>query len=71
MVVAEVIRETFGPDSVVSELSGALDVHPLPRLGPAACRIRTLTSWDPATSGALIYNDVFWTYDAVGLRGGP
>lgn len=170
MVVAEVIREAFGPDSVVAELSAALDEHPLARQGhgfvavtaadeivghvqlsrcwidderrlvaglalsplsvlpshqrrgvgtalvaasieaadeagepfvmlegdpdlyarwgfdpvadrdltppsrripPAACRIRTLRSWDPATSGALIYNDMFWTYDAVGLRGGP
>lgn len=44
---------------------------PSRRIPPAACQIRTLTSWDPATSGALVYNDVFWAYDAVGLRGDP
>lgn len=44
---------------------------PSRRIPPAACQIRTLTSWDPSTTGALIYNDAFWTHDAVGLRGGP
>lgn len=42
---------------------------PSRRIPAPACQIAPLTSWDPATTGALVYNDVFWTLDAVGLRG--
>lgn len=42
---------------------------PSSRIPPAACQISTLTSWDSTTKGALVYNDVFWAHDAVGLRG--
>lgn len=42
---------------------------PSTRIPAPACQIATLGSWDSDTAGALVYNDVFWTLDAVGLRG--
>lgn len=42
---------------------------PSRRVPAPACQVRTLRTWDPATTGALVYNDVFWAHDAVGLRG--
>lgn len=42
---------------------------PSARIPAPACQVALLGSWDPAVRGALVYNDVFWTFDAVGLRG--
>ena len=42
---------------------------PSRRIPAPACQVALLESWDPSVRGALVYNDVFWTYDAVGLRG--
>lgn len=44
-------------------------IPPSRRVPAPACQVRLLSSWDAATTGALVYNDVFWAYDAVGLRG--
>lgn len=42
---------------------------PSTRIPAPACQVALLGSWDSAVTGALVYNDVFWTHDAVGLRG--
>lgn len=42
---------------------------PSPRVPAPACQLVVLPGWDPATRGAVVYNDVFWSHDAVGLRG--
>lgn len=42
---------------------------PSRRIPAPACQVVTLTAWEPGVNGALVYNDVFWTLDAVGLRG--
>lgn len=42
---------------------------PSRRVPAPACQVRLLSAWDPTTTGALVYNDVFWSHDAVGLRG--
>lgn len=42
---------------------------PSARVPAPACQVALLGSWDPSVTGALVYNDVFWTHDAVGLRG--
>ncbi len=44
-------------------------VPPSRRIPGPACQVALLASWDPGVRGALVYNDVFWTHDAVGLRG--
>jgi putative acetyltransferase len=47
-------------------------VPPSVRIPEAAFQVTLLPSYDPATmTGALVYNDTFWRYDAVGLRDGP
>lgn len=42
---------------------------PSARIPGPACQVALLSAWDPRVRGALVYNDVFWAYDAVGLRG--
>lgn len=42
---------------------------PSRRIPGPACQVALLASWDPGIKGALVYTDVFWTHDAVGLRG--
>ena len=41
---------------------------PSTRIPPAAFQWVPLTSYQPSLSGALVYPDVFWEHDAVGLR---
>ncbi|HEU4515501.1 MAG TPA: N-acetyltransferase [Nocardioidaceae bacterium] len=41
---------------------------PSTRIPPAAFQHVVLPSYDPSMTGALVYPDVFWEHDAVGLR---
>lgn len=41
---------------------------PSTRIPPAAFQWVPLASYDASLSGALVYPDVFWEHDAVGLR---
>jgi putative acetyltransferase len=42
---------------------------PSVRIPPAAFQVVTLAAFRPDVRGALVYPDVFWEHDAVGLRG--
>jgi putative acetyltransferase len=42
--------------------------RPSTRIPDVACQIRLLPSWQPWMTGALVYNDTFWSLDCVGLR---
>lgn len=42
---------------------------PSTRIPPAAFQHVPLPSYDRSMTGALVYPDVFWEHDAVGLRG--
>lgn len=42
---------------------------PSARIPGPACQVALLPNWDPSVRGALVYNDIFWTQDAVGLHG--
>lgn len=41
---------------------------PSTRIPPAAFQFVALPSYDSSVTGALVYPDVFWEHDAVGLR---
>lgn len=41
---------------------------PSPRIPAPAFQALPLTTYDPEMSGALVYPDVWWRHDAVGLR---
>jgi putative acetyltransferase len=41
---------------------------PSTRIPPAAFQVVELASYEPWMTGALVYPDVFWEHDAVGLR---
>lgn len=44
--------------------------RPSVRIPEVAFQAYPLATYDPVTmSGALVYNDTFWSYDCVGLRG--
>ena len=43
--------------------------RPSDRIPRPACQVRPLTSYDDALTGRIVYPDVFWRFDAVGLRG--
>jgi putative acetyltransferase len=43
-------------------------VRPSVRIPEAAFQLRPLAAYDAALHGALVYPDVFWRHDAVGLR---
>jgi putative acetyltransferase len=38
------------------------------RIPEAAFQVAPMASWKRWMTGALVYSDVFWTHDAVGLR---
>lgn len=42
---------------------------PSVRIPPVAFQVATLPAYEPWMSGALVYSDVFWRLDCVGLRG--
>lgn len=42
--------------------------RPSPRIPPAAFQALALPSYEPEISGGLVYPDVWWRHDAVGLR---
>ena len=42
---------------------------PSARIPGAAFQVVLLPAHDPSVTGALVYPDVFWRHDAVGLRG--
>ena len=44
--------------------------RPSVRIPGAACQVRLLPVHEPWMTGRLVYPDVFWRYDAVGLRSG-
>jgi putative acetyltransferase len=44
---------------------------PSRRIPPAAFQFVELASYEPWMTGALVYPDVFWEHDAVGLRDRP
>ena len=44
--------------------------RPSVRIPAAACQVRLLAAHEPWMTGRLVYPDVFWRYDAVGLRPG-
>jgi putative acetyltransferase len=44
-------------------------VRPSDRIPVAACQVRLLPGHRPSLTGRLVYPDVFWRFDAVGLRG--
>jgi putative acetyltransferase len=39
------------------------------RIPGAAFQVVLLAAYDAGVTGALVYPDVFWRHDAVGLRG--
>lgn len=41
---------------------------PSQRIPPAAFQVLALPAYDDSMTGALVYPDVFWEHDAVGLR---
>ena len=41
---------------------------PSVRIPPLAFQVWTAPSYSGGVSGALVYPDVFWRHDAVGLR---
>ena len=41
---------------------------PSVRIPPKAFMVRPLPGYEPSVSGALVYPDIFWRCDAVGLR---
>lgn len=41
---------------------------PSVRIPPAAFMVHRLPSYEPSITGALVYPDAFWRFDAVGLR---
>ncbi|HSE07764.1 MAG TPA: N-acetyltransferase [Nocardioidaceae bacterium] len=41
---------------------------PSQRIPPAAFQVVVLPTYDDSMTGALVYPDVFWEHDAVGLR---
>jgi putative acetyltransferase len=41
---------------------------PSTRIPDAAFQVTVLPAWQPWMTGALIYNDTFWSHDRVGLR---
>lgn len=43
--------------------------RPSERIPEPACQVLTLPTYDAAVRGRLVYPDVFWRHDAVGLRG--
>ena len=43
--------------------------RPSDRIPEAACQVLLLAGHDPSLTGRLVYPDVFWRLDAVGLRG--
>jgi putative acetyltransferase len=42
---------------------------PSVRIPERACQVMLLAGYEPTVAGALVYPDVFWRHDAVGLRG--
>jgi putative acetyltransferase len=42
--------------------------RPSVRIPAAACQVRLLPAHEPWMTGRLVYPDVFWRFDAVGLR---
>ena len=44
--------------------------RPSVRIPAAACQVRLLAAHEPWMTGRLVYPDVFWRLDLVGLRGG-
>jgi putative acetyltransferase len=43
--------------------------RPSDRIPRPACQVRLLTAYDASLTGRIVYPDVFWRFDAVGLRG--
>ena len=44
-------------------------LRPSDRIPEPACQVRLLPGHRPSLAGRLVYPDVFWRFDAVGLRG--
>ena len=44
--------------------------RPSVRIPPAACQVRLLPAHEPWMTGRLVYPDLFWRLDCVGLRPG-
>jgi putative acetyltransferase len=44
-------------------------IRPSVRIPEAAFQVIKLPAWEPWMTGQLVYSEVFWRYDAVGLRG--
>jgi putative acetyltransferase len=44
--------------------------RPSVRIPAAACQVRLLPTHEPWMTGRLVYPDVFWRFDCVGLRAG-
>ena len=42
--------------------------RPSVRIPAPACQVRRLPAYEPWMTGRLVYPDVFWRHDAVGLR---
>jgi putative acetyltransferase len=38
------------------------------RIPDAAFQVRRLSAYDPRLTGTLVYSEIFWRHDAVGLR---
>ena len=43
-------------------------IRPSVRIPDAAFQVIRLSSWEPWMTGQLVYSEVFWRFDAVGLR---
>jgi putative acetyltransferase len=41
---------------------------PSARIPDAGFQVRVLPAWEDWMTGALVYNDTFWSFDCVGLR---
>ena len=43
-------------------------IRPSVRIPQAAFQVVRLTAWEPWMTGQLVYSEIFWRHDAVGLR---
>jgi putative acetyltransferase len=43
-------------------------IRPSVRIPEAAFQVMRLSAWEPWMTGQLVYSEVFWAHDAVGLR---
>ncbi|QIK66742.1 N-acetyltransferase [Nocardioides sp. HDW12B] len=68
LVVLEGAPDLYARHGYVAADSVGLE-RPSDRIPRPACQVRLLTAYDATLTGRIVYPDVFWRFDAVGLRG--